>query len=470
MNGTSFQRALVVALSMGIAIALATPALGEVVSEDEAVAVAELRLRMEIEEIRPALTASEKASWLIRLESPAVFYLLDGDVLLEWAPDEGVIAYVVAYQPGGYAVVTADDRLEPVLVFDAFAPFRGDRVPQNFLRDFVARNVPARWAHLRRQLDSGVVVDVHPNWLRLRQPLEPSRPDDPGRLGGPRDVYVFLETAQWDQGWPYNTEVVAHNGGHNCPTGCTATAMAIQMRFHSWPPVGDLSKTYLDDEGVLQYWHTVDYWDTTYDWDNMPTDNFTFENFDVAQLMYHCGVAVAMNYEPNGSSAWPTANSMNVHFRYRGTVVIGSEHEGHIATCILAGFPVVLSTTTHTVLACGYRSPSSTPFYLNVGWGGGSDGWYNLTDIPGTDPTIDRSYPYSSPDNYVFVDGDCTGLETGSLNYPYNTVSEGAATVPADGYLWIKAGDYTGPDNVSLTVDTPMTLVCYQGLVTIGGP
>ena len=227
MNSTSLQRGLIVALSMGMAIALATPALGEGVTEDEAVAVAELRLRMEIEEIRPALTASEKASWLIRLENPAVFYLLDGDVLLERAPDEGVIAYVVAYQPGGYAVVTADDRLEPVLVFDAFAPFRGDRVPQNFLRDFVARNVPARWAHLRRQLDSGVVVDVHPNWLRLRQPLEPSRPDDSGRLGGPRDVYVFLETAQWDQGWPYNTEAVAHNGGNGCPTGCTATAMAI---------------------------------------------------------------------------------------------------------------------------------------------------------------------------------------------------------------------------------------------------
>jgi hypothetical protein len=187
--------------------------------------------------------------------------------------------------------------------------------------------------------------------------------------------------------------------------------------------------------------------------------------------MYHCGIAVMMDYEPGGSGAWPSADATNTYFRYRGTINKLSGHSEPMATSILAGFPVVLSTTTHTVLACGYRdSPPLPPFYLNVGWGGGNNGWYNLDDIPGTDPTIDRSYPYSSPDNYVFVDGDWTGSENGNLQNPYNTVPEGAATVPADGRLWIRAGSYTGPDNVPVTIDTPMTLVGYQGLVTIGGP
>ena len=471
MNGSSFQRGLVVGLSVVIATALAAPALGEVVNEDEAVAVAELWLRTEIEEMHPELTESETASWLTRLEDPAVFYLLNGDVLLELAPDEGVIAYVVAYRPGAYVVITADDRLEPVLVFDAFAPFRGDRVPENFLRDFLARNVPARWAHLRALLDSGVVVDVHPNWSWLRQQLGAPRQDAPGPLGDPRGgAYVLWETALWDQWWPYNTEVVIHNGNNSCPVGCTATAMAIRMRFHSWPPVGCSAKSYTDNNGELQYSHYVVFAGNTYDWDNMPTDNFNFENFDVAQLMYHCGVAVSMDYEPDGSGAWPSADATNTYFRYRGTIERTSNHTEPMATSILAGLPVVISSSSHTVLACGYRDSPSPPFYLNVGWGGSNNGWYDLSSIPGSDPTIDRSYPYSSPDNFVFVDGNWTGWENGDLQTPYDTVPEGAATVPADGHLWIKAGSYTGPDNVPVTIDTPMTLVGYQGIVTIGGP
>jgi hypothetical protein len=162
---------------------------------------------------------------------------------------------------------------------------------------------------------------------------------------------------------------------------------------------------------------------------------------------------------------------MNTYFRYRGTVVVGAEHTGPMVTSILAGFPVIISSTGHTVVASGYRESSpSSPFYLNVGHGGSNDGWYNLSSIPSSDPTIDRSYPYSTPDNYVFVEDDWTGLENGNLQSPYETVPDGAATVPDDGQLWIKAGSYTGPDNVPVTIDTPMMLVAHQGLVTIGEP
>ena len=477
MRNASVFRSLGAALLTSVLPALAIPALAEAVSEDEAVAVTELWLQMEVDGPYSRLSDADKTEWRERLAHPRVFYLLADDVLLEEVViGDQVLAYIVAYEPGGFAVVTGDDRLEPLPVFDAYSPFRGDRVPENFLRKFLARNVPARWAYLRARLETDE-VEVHPDWIWLRQLLQVPGAPDPDPPQGPRGerTYVLWETALWDQGWPYNTEVAVRNGGNDCPTGCTATAMAIQMRFHSWPLVGNSSHDYCDHWGDIQYCHSANFGATTYNWANMPTGNLTEENADVAQLMYHYGVAVEMNYELGGSGAWPSASATNTYFRYKGTAETWSgtpsEHEPAMRDSILAGLPVVLSSSAHTVVACGYRDTDPDDrFYLNAGWGGLSNGWYDLDDIPGGDPTIDRSYPHSSPNNYIFVNGDWNGSENGTHQNPYNTVSEGNAAVPAGGRLCIKGGSYTGPGNVPVTFSTPMTVVSYEGTATIGGP
>jgi hypothetical protein len=474
MRNVNVFRSLGVALLAGVLPGLAIPALGEAVSEDEAVAVTELRLQMEVYGPHSRLSDAEKLGWGERLVQPFVFYLVSDDVLLDEVPiDDEVLAYIVAYEPGGFAVVSGDDRLEPLLVFDPYSPFRGDRVPENFLRKFLTRNLPARWAYLWERLENGMRVGPHPNWLWLRQQLGVSEALDPDAQEGPRGggIYVLWDTALWYQWWPYNTEVVAHNGGNSCPTGCTATAMAIQMRFHSWPPVGHGTHAYCDNEGSLQYCHSVNFGATTYSWQNMPTGNLTEENPDVAQLMYHCGVAVEMDYEPGGSGAWPSADAMNTYFRYKGTEEVGIAHEPAVIVSIIAGLPVVLSSSAHTVVACGFRDTGPEYFFLNCGWNGYNNGWYNLDQICGGDPTIDRSYPYSSPENYMFVDGDYSGLwELGMLQYPFNTISEGNAFVPVGGRLCISGGSYTGSDNVPVTFSTRMTVTSWGGTATIGGP
>jgi len=472
-NARLFHRlgaALLTCVFSGFAI----PALAEAVSEDEAVAATELWLQMEVDGPYSRLSDADKTEWPERLAHPRVFYLLADDVLLdEVAIGDQVLAYIVAYEPGGFAVVTGDDRLEPLPVFDAHSPFRGDRVPENFLRKFLARDVPARWAHLRARLETEQ-VGAHPDWTWLRRQLAAPDLDEPE---DPRDQPTSLvwDTALWAQGWPYNTEVAAANGGNNCPTGCTATAMAIQMRFHSWPPVGNSSHGYCDEQGDIQYCHSANFGATTYNWANMPTGNLTQANPDVARLMYHCGVAVEMDYELGGSGAWPSAGATNAYFRYKGTAEIASgnaaAHVPAMRDSIFAGLPVVLSSSAHTVLACGYRDTQPNDrFFLNVGWGGSNNGWYDLDDIPGGDPTIDRSYPHSSPDNYVFVNGDWTGMEYGTHQNPYRTVLMGNAAVPAGGRLCIREGSYTGPGNVPVTLSTPMTVVSYEGTATIGSP
>jgi hypothetical protein len=282
-------------------------------------------------------------------------------------------------------------------------------------------------------------------------------------------TYVLWDTATWGQGYPYN-EVVAENNGNNTnvPTGCTATAMAIKMRFHEWPVYGTSDHEYDDHWGDIQFSHYAHFGDHHYNWSALPTGVLSSANQHVADLMYHCGVAVEMNYEEGESGAWPSASSMYYFFRYRGTLELSEDHHDPIMISIIGGLPVVISSSAHTVVACGYRDTEAPYFYMNVGHDGSNDGWHYLSDIPGDDPTIDMSYPYSQPLEYIYVDASAPYGGEGALVIPYNTVQDGYDEVPDNGHLWLKEGSYTGTGNEPITFERPMTVHSYAGTAVIG--
>ena len=454
-------------------LAAGLPARAAPIDVPEAIPVAQAWLTAELSNPHLGLTPAELAARQVALKDPAVTVLASDGRWLDTPPTGAdALGYVVSFPVGGYVLLTADDRLEPVLAFSALDPFRGDDVPENYLRKYVAHQLPDRWKALRDQLAAGAAVPEHPRWVRLRAALADGEPLDLNGAGDERGTYVLWGTPLWDQGSPYNALCAAQNGGYNVPTGCTATAMAIKMRFHSWPPIGSGSHSYQDHWGSIQYYHSVNFGASTYNWANMPGGNVTQPNADVAQIMYHAGVAVDMNYELGASGAWPHSAAMNNYFRYRDTIEIWSEnpgdHQPAIVQSLYGGLPVVLSTNDHTLVAAGYRQSPSPYFYLNCGWSGASNGWYNLDGIPGGSPTIEESLPYCTPGHRIYVDGAWNGSELGSLLQPYNTVGEGNAAVPTGGQLWIKGGTYTGAGNIPTTFNRAMTVVGYEGVVTIG--
>lgn len=436
------------------------------VSETEAVAVAKSWLAAEINSPNLKFDQNRRGMMLNKLTSPEVLYLVSQeDLVSERPPDKPVLAYVIKYQPGGYVVVSGDDRIDPIIAFDSQAEFRWDQPELNYMHFFLGRIMTARWNYLSAQQSEEKAMDVHPNWQRLRVDLSSGFRPRPA-VG---TTYVFWDTAPWHQGGYYNDLVVLRNGGNEVPVGCTATSMAIKMRFHSWPHTGYGSHSYNDLWGAVRYGHAVNFGAQIYNWENMPASGITSPNDDVAALMYHCGVAVDMNYELDGSVAWPSAEAMNTFFRYKGTTEITSDHESMMALSIKGGLPVVLSTSAHTVLACGYRDTMSRYFYLNVGWGGNSDGWYNLDEIPGgSDHLIDRSYPYSSPTNYIYVDGSWSTLELGHIYAPYNTLYEGDWFTPSGGRLWIRGG-FVGTGGSNVTLGPSITITSYDGTASLAG-
>ncbi|MFX1305138.1 MAG: C10 family peptidase [Promethearchaeota archaeon] len=299
------------------------------VSEEEAIAIADLWYTMELNSGYLDIAESERIERLSNLQNREVFYLVSGDKILDKTPEDGnVLAYIIRYEPSGFVVVAGTDRIQPIIAFDVKSAFVLATPEEDAMINFLCYSIPLRWENL--------CLEVHPNWINLRSKLHKMEETEDVFFDiSEGSFYVHWETAEWSQGWPYNEVVASKNvisgdpPNYNIPTGCVATALAIKFRFHKWPIKGNNPNghpySYTDDAGVIRFTHTVDYDAHTYNWDNMPTINLNESNsqpserLDVATLMYHCGVAVNMNYEERASSASHLTENIEKIFSYKAT-------------------------------------------------------------------------------------------------------------------------------------------------------
>ncbi len=119
---------------------------------------------------------------------------------------------------------------------------------------------------------------------------------------------------KWDQGCYYNALCPQDTLGPcgHAVTGCVATAMAQIMKYWNYPIQGQGTHTY---ESIRYGTLYADFGSTTYDWASMP-DSAGSPNSAVATLMYHCGVAVEMDYYPTSSSAYFRTSPWIDYFKY----------------------------------------------------------------------------------------------------------------------------------------------------------
>jgi len=464
---------------------------GAHVTEAEAIRIAEWWYAAEVNAATTPLPAAEKQARVASKNKHDVSYILGRD---NWQParqaGDDVAAYVVAFQPSGFVVVSGEDALQPVLVFNALGSFQWKGGPlTNYFSYYLGRCVVGAVEQARAR--PAAAQSTHANWIRVRDLLKNgiTQPTKSGgsstnRPSGPNPAdsgssYVLLPTATWNQGNHYNNVCVADNGGIPVPTGCVATALAIKMRFHQWPWNGFGSHSYTNSltnsAGTLFTFHqSVNYASQSYNWFNMPTNDLTADNADVAHLMYDAGVAVDMDYGLTGSGAWNSGQdpspAFNEFFRYRGTYVNNSstpsDHTNALAYCIQCRVPVVIGTDNHCLVACGYRDTMAPYYFINCGWGGSENNWYYLDGLPApSTPTINGSLPYSIPDNYAYADAAAASGGNGELQTPYRTFASGQSGVSSSGFLWLKAGQYTG--NAGLVLSKPMTINSYLGAATI---
>jgi hypothetical protein len=288
----------------------------------------------------------------------------------------------------GFVIIAGDDAHRPVIGFSDQSAVDPSNIPPAlaYYLDGVAECM--------LQLHQAVATpDVAAEWASV---LEHGRLVS--KYGG-RGTGYFCQT-QWNQTYPYNyccPEDPNGSGGHAI-VGCLATAMSQLMRFWAYPAQGIGSHCYThEDYGQI----CADFGSTIYDWDNMPNvlDNNSSEAEKLATgtLCFHCGVTIDMGYGPDGSggASGPIPGVMHDYFNYSDANVQlrrddyeTEEWKTMVREQFDMGWPMYYGGCEdggcHAFICDGYDD--NDYYHFNLGWGGGSDGWYLIDDAPYTHP------------------------------------------------------------------------------------
>ncbi len=286
----------------------------------------------------------------------------------------------------GFVIIAADERAFPVLGFAPSGRFSTDNQPPSFSSFMQSRKEQMQRVKLK---ETPPAPDVSSHWQMLKS--TPVR--DKSEVTGIEPMMPVT----WNQGCGYNShcpEDPAGPCGH-AYAGCVATAMGQIMKYWEYPSTGRGSHSYYSPYGELE----VDFSQQHYDWEAMPTDAPSDE---VAELLYHVGVAVEMNYtaEESGAASYMVRHALTNYFRYsfraqhyslrhtpREEVIekiLIDLNDGKVL--YYAGCPDVITTSNpcHAFVIDGYMSYAGYYiFHFNFGWGGSHNGYFYLQDLAG---------------------------------------------------------------------------------------
>ena len=378
----------------------------------------------------------------------------------------------------GFVIISGDDRAKSILGYSDNGSFDINVIPENFRAwlNFYQSELEA----LAKQPES---ISSNDNTLSL------SYFQQNKAFAG--SIAPLLGGIKWDQGMPYNDLCPAVSGGPggNAVTGCVATAMAQVMKYYQWPVKGAGSNGYTTTTLNIMI-PAVDFSQTTYDWANMTntynTSSTTAQKDAVATLMYHCGVAVNMDYGlSSGASSYNMVNAMINNFgydanaqRYMRDYHTKAEWEDMIKSELNAQRPVLYDGQSsgggHQFVCDGYDTNGL--YHFNWGWSGMSDGYFELSALnPGALGAGGGSGGYNSNQ------GIALGIQKPDVNSQYSNIfymqkplEASASTVGRNNSFGIKAFDmynygvnaFTGYLGVALyDLSNNLVAVLIQGSV-----
>ena len=348
--------------------------------------------------------------------------------------------YIFNVGDTGFVILAADDNYRPIIGYshrDTFNP--DDMAPA--LAEYLE---VVRQGVMKASLKTSAPVAVSADWAMLEQC---------GRLvsrhGGREDEY--LVQTQWNQNYPYNyfcPEGEGGPGGH-CYAGCVATAAAQLMKYWDHPLHGQGSHTYTPEDHPEYGPLTVNFGEATYDWDNMPvsiSSSSPLEQIEaVAQLIYHVGVSVDMNYRPSSSGAvtGKLCQTMPAYFFYTDQMdnlyredYTHEEYMNLLISAIDMSWPMVHRGGGHAYVVDGYNDYDMV--HINWGWSGSSDDWFNIDEHGYTDgesviynyvpEEVYSATPDAPTDMSVVPENDGTLKATVSWKNPSITLTNVALT------------------------------------------
>ena len=274
----------------------------------------------------------------------------------------------------GFIIVSGDDSLTELVGYSDSGSFDLDKIPDNMrswlqsYSDYVKSVQDGESRPTRRELGDVTTVVVRP----------------------------FVTTV-WNQSEPFNLMAPVDNNVR-CVTGCVATAMAQVMKYYEWPERGEGSHSYTDSSGHSL---SADFSQSVYDWGNMLDEynsyydqnmNIVNEYNDVqadavAKLMLDCGISVDMDYTlySSGAVTANVATALEQYFNYTADLFYRDNMPSEDFMVKLFEEldnrrPILFSgkslSSGHAFVGDGYDSNNFV--HINWGWGGLSNGFFNV--------------------------------------------------------------------------------------------
>lgn len=325
--------------------------------------------------------------------------------------NENTPFFIINNEDGGFVIVSNTTSTVPILAYSYNNTFDQEAVPEN-LQEWMEKV-------------SAIIIerDIEPTpgitkvWKQYAN-----------RQFKVATPVVKLETAQWNQGAPFNNQCPEVDG-ERCVTGCVSTALAIVMRYWEWPNAGigtlpkysyspEKGEGYDPDLGWIEgAYHGGGYeLGEEYNWDAMPLDHY--DQFDATQqqavshLMKDCGNLLQTVYSVafGSGAAFRNAEKIKQYFNYDKAFTLCSamdytydEWTSLLKKELDEGRPILSAGGLHAYVIDGYDDDGY--FSINWGWGGHDNGYYII------DPYYDDSWGGDSIYQYFITQEAYIGLK-----------------------------------------------------------
>lgn len=349
------------------------------VKEQEACVFAvELSFPNELQSLKSAKNNSDKVVKKVKDITP----IPDGDKLTAY--------YVINYENGGFAILSADKRFIPLLAFSESSslPIGFEKCPPALVSclsslkeniEFVRKNNVPATKEIQQLWKKFSNSNSDYNILKSISPIDPPPPcTDQYEQVGP-----FLSTT-WGQDCGYN-DLLPGYSSNGCVlpcwrilAGCVPIAMAQVMKFHQKP--------------------------TSYNWSSMPNSSSSSATAGLIKAIHN---VLDISYDCNGTYASlpSAASAFTSQFGYSGATV-ASYNYSTIESNLRLNRPVILAGGNHAWVCDGFMNSTFcwyddsvsgqgayigtityTLLHMNWGYDSSGDGWFAIDNF---NPTINN--------------------------------------------------------------------------------
>ncbi|WP_086478480.1 MULTISPECIES: C10 family peptidase [Arenibacter] len=313
-----------------------------------------------------------------------------GNILPVKDESNETVFYIVNYEGDGFMILSADNRVSPILAYSDTNTFRtnAESYPSGLVEWLSLTKEKVKSVRLNNEKQSeelkieweNLISSQEGNISQLKEdPIDPNDCEDEHEQVGP------LLSTTWNQTCGYNDYMPVLNCDAGCSynnrayAGFVPVAIAQVMKFHEYP--------------------------TNYNWTNMPN---TYGTTTTASLINDIHNSISgISYDCDGTGVdkdYNTAGVFTNHFNYSTAsqggynrdvvkqqlrsnrpVILGGGRDagwwifhdyadGHMWVC--DGFRRSLIWSEDCSMAWGYLY-----FHMNWGWGGYENGWYAFNNF-----------------------------------------------------------------------------------------